>query len=42
MYNEPEKIDVPATGLSSTFTYIIGTLVLSAGAIMLYRNEKQC
>lgn len=41
MYNEPEKIVVPATGLSSTLTYVIGTLVLGFGAVMLYRNEKQ-
>ena len=42
MYNEPEKIEIPATGLTSTFTYVIGTLILGAGAIMLYRNEKKC
>ena len=42
MYNEPEQIIVPATGLSSTLTYALGTLVLGFGAIMLYRNEKQC
>ena len=42
MYNEPEKIEIPATGLSSALTYTIGTLVLSLGAVMLYRNEKKC
>ena len=41
-YNSPEIIVVPATGLSSTLTYIIGSLVLGFGAIMLYRNEKKC
>ncbi len=42
MYNEPEKIDIPATGLSSTLTYAIGSLILSLGAVILYRNEKKC
>ncbi len=42
MYNEPEKIEIPATGLSSTLTYVLGTAVLGFGAIMLYRNEKKC
>lgn len=42
MYNDPEKIDVPATGLTSTLTYVVGSLALAAGAIMLYRNEKKC
>ena len=37
-----EEIIVPATGLSSTLTYVIGTAVLGLGAMMLYRNEKQC
>lgn len=42
MYNEPEKIEIPATGLTSTLTYVLGTAVLGFGAIMLYRNEKKC
>jgi uncharacterized surface anchored protein len=44
MYNVPkgEVVEVPKTGLSSTLTYIIGTLTLVAGAIVLVRNEKKC
>ena len=44
IYNQKEEdeiILVPATGLSSTITYVVGTLVVSAGAVMLYRNGKQ-
>ena len=43
IYNKPEeKIEVPATGLSSIITYTIGSLVLGFGAILLYKNEKKC
>jgi len=42
MYNKAEEIEVPATGLSSMLTYVIGTLVIGFGATMLYRNEKKC
>ena len=44
VYNQKEEdeiIVVPKTGLSSTITYIAGALVVSAGAVMLYRNGKQ-
>lgn len=44
IYNQKEEdeiIVVPTTGLSSTITYVVGTLVVSAGAVMLYRNGKQ-
>lgn len=43
MYNTPEeKIVVPKTGLTSTLTYVIGTITLAAGAIVLFKNEKKC
>ena len=43
MYNTPEeKIEVPKTGLTSTLTYVIGTITLAAGAIVLFKNEKKC
>lgn len=43
MYNKPEEvIVVPPTGLSSTLTYVVGSLVILGGAIALYRNEKKC
>lgn len=43
MYNKPEEVVVvPPTGLSSTLTYIIGSLVVGAGMIVLYKNEKKC
>ena len=44
IYNQKEEdeiIVVPTTGLSSTITYVVGTLVVSVGAVMLYRNGKQ-
>ena len=44
IYNQKEEAEiivVPTTGLSSTITYIVGALVVSAGAVMLYRNGKQ-
>lgn len=44
IYNQKEEAEiivVPTTGLSSTLTYVVGTLVVSAGAVMLYRNGKQ-
>ena len=43
-YNQEEETEiivVPKTGLSSTITYVVGALVVSAGAVMLYRNGKQ-
>ena len=43
MYNTPEeKIVVPKTGLTSTLTYVICTITLAAGAIVLFKNEKKC
>lgn len=43
MYNKPEEvIVVPPTGLSSTLTYVVGSIVILGGAIALYRNEKKC
>ena len=42
MYDDAEVIEVPATGLSSTLTYIVGSLVLGFGAVILYKNEKKC
>lgn len=44
MYNDPihEVIEIPSTGLSSTLTYVIGALIVSIGAIVLYKNEKKC
>ena len=44
MYNDPipEIIEIPSTGLSSTLTYVIGALIISVGAIVLYKNEKKC
>ncbi len=43
MYNTPEEvIVVPKTGLTSTLTYVIGTITLAAGAIVLFKNEKKC
>ena len=43
MYNTPEeKIVVPKTGLTSTLTYVIGTITLAAGAIVVFKNEKKC
>ena len=45
LYNEPAAVvipDVPKTGLSSTLTYVIGTIILASGAIVLFRNEKKC
>ena len=42
MYDKPEEIIIPATGLASTLTYVLGTAVMGFGAIMLYRNEKEC
>jgi len=41
VYNTPEDeviIDVPKTGLSSTMTYLTGTLVLISGAWILMKN----
>lgn len=43
MYDMPEGevVEVPKTGLSSTLTYVIGISILSIGAIVLLKNEKQ-
>ena len=45
IYNVPEEeyeviTEVPKTGLSSTLTYVMGSVTLAAGAWVLYRNEK--
>lgn len=45
IYNIPEEvyeenIEVPKTSLSSTMTYVMGSITLVAGAWVLYRNEK--
>lgn len=45
IYNEPKEeyeiiVDVPKTGLSSTLTYIVGTLTLLGGSWMLVKNGK--
>lgn len=44
IYNEPEKeyttVEVPKTGLSSTLTYIMGTITLLGGGLILRRNGK--
>ena len=45
LYNEPVEIivpDVPKTGLSSTLTYVIGSLILVGGVIILIKNGKKC
>lgn len=45
LYNEPVEIvipDVPKTGLSSTLTYVIGSLILVGGVIILVKNGKKC
>ena len=44
-YNDPVEIiipDVPKTGLSSAITYIVGSITLLGGAIILIRNGKKC
>lgn len=44
LYNIPAEVvipDVPKTGLSS-YTYVIGAVVLLAGAYILIKNEKKC
>ena len=41
IYNKMEEIEIPATGLNSTITYALGTITLTFGAIMLYKNEKK-
>ncbi len=45
LYNDPVEIiipDVPKTGLSSAITYVIGSIALIGGAIILIRNGKKC
>ena len=44
MYNMPkgEIVEVPKTGLSSTLTYVIGSLTLVVGAIVLIKYAKKC
>ena len=45
LYNDPVEIiipDVPKTGLSSAITYIVGSITLLGGAIILIRNGKKC
>ena len=45
LYNEPVEIiipDVPKTGLSSNLTYVIGSLILVSGVIILIKNGKKC
>ena len=45
IYNEPVEVvipDVPKTGLSSTITYVVGTIALLSGAMILFKNEKKC
>ena len=45
LYNDPVEIiipDVPKTGLSSAITYIIGSITVLGGAIILIRNGKKC
>ena len=45
LYNDPVEIiipDVPKTGLSSAMTYVIGSIALIGGAIILIRNGKKC
>ena len=44
LYNDPVEIvvpDIPKTGLSSTITYVIGTMTLLVGAVILIRNGKK-
>ncbi len=45
IYNIPEDeyeeiIEVPKTGLTSTLTYIVGTMTMVGGAVILRKNEK--
>ena len=45
IYNEPKEeyetvVEVPKTGLSSTLTYLFGTLTLLGGSWMLIKNGK--
>ncbi|MDD4407222.1 MAG: SpaA isopeptide-forming pilin-related protein [Bacilli bacterium] len=45
IYNEPKEeyeiiVEVPKTGLTSTISYIIGTLTLAGGSWILIRNGK--
>lgn len=44
LYNAPEheEVIVPATGLSSTLTYIVGAITLGLGATFVVRNGKEC
>ena len=45
LYNEPVEViipDVPKTGLSSTITYVVGTIALLSGVMILFKNEKKC
>ena len=45
LYNDPVEIiipDVPKTGLSSAMTYVVGSIALIGGAIILIRNGKKC
>ena len=45
LYNEPVEViipDVPKTGLSSTLTYVVGSLILVGGVIILIKNGKKC
>ena len=45
LYNDPVETiipDVPKTGLSSAITYVIGSIALIGGAIILIRNGKKC
>ena len=45
LYNEPVEViipDVPKTGLSSALTYVVGSLILVGGVIILIKNGKKC